>query len=88
MEDGQYNENWSNIHMMPTAWRRAVTDLSPKVVMPCHNSKYALSRHAWNDPLISACASANAVGTPLLTPLIGARISLADPMATAKIWWS
>lgn len=88
MEDGQYNENWSNIHMMPTAWRRAVTDLSPRVVMPCHNSKYALSRHAWNDPLICARASANAVGTPLLTPLIGARISLADPMAAAKIWWS
>ena len=56
--------------------------------MPCHNSKYALSRHAWNAPLISARASANALGTPLLTPLIGARISLADPMATAKIWWS
>ena len=88
LEDGQYNENWSDIHMMPSAWRHAVTDLNPKIVMPCHNSKYALSRHAWNDPLLSAQASAAALGTPLLTPLIGARISLADPTAAAKIWWS
>ena len=88
LEDGQYNENWSDIHMMPVAWRHAVTDLAPKAVMPCHNSKYALSRHAWNDPLIEARRSAQATATPLVTPLIGTRISLADPTAAAKIWWS
>ncbi len=88
VEDGQYNANWSDIHMLPAAWRETVAALAPQVVMPCHNSKYALSRHAWNEPLNAARASAAALGTPLLTPRIGARISLADPMATARIWWS
>ena len=88
LEDGQYNENWSDIHMMPSAWRQALSDLAPKVVLPCHNSKYALSRHAWDDPLVNAQASAAALSTPLATPVIGARISLSDPMAAARIWWS
>lgn len=88
LEDGQYNKDWGDIHMLPAAWKRALRDLSPKAVMPCHNSKYALARHAWNDPLINAKASADALGVPLVTPLIGARIPLSDPTAAARIWWS
>lgn len=87
LEDGQYNKEWSDIHLMPADWKLALTDIAPAVVMPCHNAKYALSRHVWTDPLTAALDNARSVRIPVTTPLIGSRIALADPAAAGKIWW-
>ncbi len=87
LEDGQYNKEWSDIHLMPADWKLALTDIAPAVVMPCHNAKYALSRHVWTEPLTAALDNARSVRIPVTTPLIGSRIALADPAAAGKIWW-
>lgn len=51
LEDGQYSEDWRYIHMLPADLKRAVEDLGARRVFPVHNSKYALARHPWDEPL-------------------------------------
>lgn len=91
LEDGQYNTDWSTIHLMPDDWRKALQDLSPKRVMPCHNAKYALSRHVWTEPLEMAFESARALQVALALPKIGEAFDWASGVnmavdSTAR-WW-
>ena len=58
LEDGQYSEDWRYIHMLPADLKRAVEDLGARRVFPVHNSKYALARHPWDEPLNNAAALA------------------------------
>ncbi len=51
LENGQYNELWRPIHIMPDALPRVIEDLgTPQTVITVHHSKYALSRHPWDEP--------------------------------------
>lgn len=54
LENGQYNEDWRYIHLLPADLAQAVADLGAKQVFTFHNSKYALARHPWNEPLENA----------------------------------
>lgn len=87
LEDGQYNTDWSTIHLMPEDWRRAVADLAPKRVMPCHNAKYALSRHVWTEPLNCALASCRALGVAPAFPTIGEAFLWASGEPMPHRWW-
>lgn len=87
LEDGQYNPDWAGIHLMPHYWRKAAFELGARAVMPCHNSKFDLSRHSWSDPLQTAEASAKALGLPLVTPRIGEAVAL-DRLDDYQLrWW-
>jgi L-ascorbate metabolism protein UlaG (beta-lactamase superfamily) len=61
-------------------------DLKAKVVMPCHNGKFAIAMHAWDEPLKRLAAAS--VGKPyeLLTPEIGALV-LIPPHSKTENWW-
>ncbi len=87
LEDGQYNTDWSTIHLMPAHWRQALQDLSPKRVMPCHNAKYALSRHVWTEPLETALESARVLGVPAALPKIGQAFDWASGADMSAAWW-
>lgn len=89
LEDGQYSPDWPGVHLLPDAWRRTVELLTPRAVLPMHNSKYDLSPHAWRDPLDRAAASAREAGFPLLTPRIGDVVAL-DPARRSAFapWWT
>lgn len=50
MENGQYNENWSQIHTMPNALGREVAELGAKRFVTVHHSKFCLSMHPWDEP--------------------------------------
>ena len=50
MENGQYNENWSQIHTMPDALGREVAELGAKRFVTVHHSKFCLSMHPWDEP--------------------------------------
>ncbi len=87
LEDGQYNRDWAGIHLMPHDWRMAASDLGLSAVLPCHNSKFDLSRHAWTDPMETAEASARALGLTLVTPRIGEPVRL-DRLKDFQVrWW-
>ena len=51
LENGQYNENWKYIHLLPKYLVQVTKDLNAKAVFTVHHSKYALSDHPWNEPL-------------------------------------
>ncbi|QBQ41798.1 MBL fold metallo-hydrolase [Sphingobacterium psychroaquaticum] len=87
MENGQYNADWRYIHMMPEDLVQAVKDLKPKRFFTVHNSKYALGKHAWYEPLENIYSSAQRDSLPLVTPMIGEPLYLETAAAAPKKWW-
>ena len=51
LENGQYNEDWRYIHTMPEQLPAEIHELDAAKVLPVHNSKFSLSRHAWDEPV-------------------------------------
>ena len=50
MENGQYNKDWANIHLMPDDLEKAILDLKAKQVFTVHHDKFSLAPHAWTEP--------------------------------------
>lgn len=51
LENGQYSQDWRYIHTMPDELERAARDLQARHLVTVHYSKYALSKHPWDEPL-------------------------------------
>jgi len=88
LENGQYNKNWKYIHMLPDDILRAFADLNAKRLFPVHSSKFALSIHQWDEPLIKISAAAKQLHIPLITPMIGQQVNLKDTTQLFTEWWS
>lgn len=88
MECGQYNENWSNIHMMPEETAQAAIDVKANLMMPIHWGAFKLSLHSWTDPVIRLKIKAAELNQEMLTPKIGQSINLDDiPNFKQENWW-
>jgi L-ascorbate metabolism protein UlaG (beta-lactamase superfamily) len=87
MENGQYNENWKYIHMLPNDLVQAIKDLNPKRTLTVHHSKYALSKHAWNAPLENISNMLEKESFNIITPMIGETMHLNDSTQTFGKWW-
>ena len=85
LECGQYNKSWK-IHMAPEETIQAAIDLKAKRAFPGHWSKFSLSLHSWDEPIIRASEEAKKKNMPLLTPMIGEAVNLNDTTPSAK-WW-
>ncbi|SNR58001.1 MBL fold metallo-hydrolase [Flavobacterium sp. ov086] len=89
LDNGQYNPAWKYIHNLPEDVIKAMKDLNTKRVFPVHSSKFSLSLHAWDEPLIKVtelnAASANPI--PLITPMIGELVELKNEKQEFKQWW-
>ncbi len=86
LENGQYNEDWRYIHMLPADVVKAAKDLQPRLLLTGHNSKYALAKHPWREPLEKIAAGA-ADSLHLATPRIGEPVLLDDTTQTFGAWW-
>lgn len=88
LENGQYNEDWKFIHMLPDETVKAAKDLGAKRAMPIHNSKFVLSRHAWDDPMKALLINATAEkDVRIATPMIGEKVDLRNDNQTFGKWW-
>ncbi len=87
LENGQYDKKWRYIHLMPEEVLQAAKDLKAKRLLPVHSSKYALSNHAWDEPLITLAALNKDVNMPLATPMIGEKLNLTDHHQRFAQWW-
>lgn len=76
LENGQYNEDWRYIHTMPVYLGRAARDLKAEAVVTVHHSKYALSKHSWDEPLKNEAWAAREYGLNLVVPVIGEAVGL------------
>ncbi len=88
LELGQYDKNWKFIHMLPEHFFLAANDLKAQKVMGVHNSKFALGKHSWFDPLETITELSKESKIPLLTPMIGEPLNLNDSTQTFTQWWS
>lgn len=78
LENGQYNEEWKYIHLMPQFMAQAARDLKAKNILTVHHSKYALAKHRWDEPLKNAKEMINKDSLDVLIPKIGEVISLTN----------
>ena len=70
LENGQYSDDWKYIHLMSQYMSRAAKDLKAKKILTVHHSKYALSKHRWDEPLKNA-RNMQADSLDVLIPRIG-----------------
>lgn len=87
MENGQYNEDWKYIHLLPEKLVCAAKDLNAHRLLTVHNSKYALAKHPWKEPLANISAAAEKDSLNLITPLIGEVVYLNDSAQIFQKWW-
>ena len=71
LENGQYNQDWNQIHTMPEELGIAMQELNAKQYITVHHSKYTLSKHSWNDPLKAELQAAKYSNKDLLVLTIG-----------------
>jgi len=89
LEDGQYDQKWKYIHMLPPQVLQAAHDLKASRLFPVHSSKFLLANHAWDEPLsrVTELNSLSSNPIPLVTPLIGEPVLLKNPAQEFKQWW-
>lgn len=87
LENGQYNQSWKYIHMMPDQVLQAAKDINAKRVLPVHSIKFALANHAWNTPLKTITELNKIANISLVTPIIGEQVSLKDTTKVFSNWW-
>ena len=76
LENGQYNEGWKYIHLMPSNMAKAAKELKAKRVMTVHHSKYALAKHPWDEPLTNEKKMQEQDSLNMVIPEIGEVIPL------------
>ncbi len=86
LEDGQYDKNWKYIHMTPEETVKAAMDLRTNKTLPVHWSKFSLSVHSWNDPIIRIKNEASHLHVNILHPMIGQLVDL-DHDQVFDSWW-
>lgn len=86
IETGAYNALWDNIHMMPEDSLQTHLDLNGRAMLPIHNSTFDLALHDWFAPLETISQLAHVKSIHLLTPTMGAPVSIKAPPQFAQ-WW-
>ncbi|TNH02462.1 MBL fold metallo-hydrolase [Testudinibacter sp. TR-2022] len=87
LENGQYDQDWANIHFLPEHLVQAVKDLQPKRLLAVHNSKFVLAKHAWDEPMRLLADNVARENLPLLTPKIGEVLYLDEQNQQFERWW-
>lgn len=91
LENGQYDNRWRYVHMLPEETVQAAIDLKAKMMLPIHWGMFSISFHDWFDPIKRTYSEARRRGMPLLTPRLGAVVDLSADLAKADVaedrWW-
>ena len=85
LENGAYNLDWAQIHMMPEEVVQASIDLNARVLFPIHWSKFDLALHPWDEPAIRLTKEARNRAVAVATPLIGEAFDVNNYPTTQ--WW-
>ncbi|MBT8281489.1 MAG: MBL fold metallo-hydrolase [Muriicola sp.] len=87
LENGQYDEKWRYIHMLPGEQLKAATDLKAKTVLPVHSGKFTLANHDWDEPFLKINNGGIEKDIRVITPMIGEQVNLNDSKQRFKDWW-
>ena len=86
-EDGQYDNAWASIHMMPEETVQAALDAKAAWLIPVHWGTFVLANHSWDDPVIRATNAAKEKGQNISTPRIGQTVAYEDISSYTEHWW-
>lgn len=86
MECGQYNENWSQIHMFPEESVQAAIDAKAQIIMPVHWAGFALAQHSWTEPVERFISSSDKQNVKYLVPQLGEIVSI-ETAKTSDFWF-
>lgn len=87
LENGQYDKNWSQIHLLPEYHAQVFKELQAKSLFTVHHSKFALANHPWDEPLKKIVKTAERDSINLILPMIGEVVQLKDNLAYINRWW-
>lgn len=87
MECGQYNDLWSEIHMMPEETAQAGVDVKAEAIMPIHWGAFKLAMHSWTDPVERVIKKGKSLNISVIVPKIGETISLEENQIYSSDWW-
>lgn len=87
MENGQYDQNWPYIHMMPEEVALAAEELKAKALLPGHAGKFAIANHPWDEPFERITQASQNKEYRLLTPMIGEPVALDNQQQLFSRWW-
>lgn len=87
MENGQYDQDWKYIHMMPEETAQAAVDLNASAVLPGHSGRFVLAKHTWDDPYKKLALASEGKPYRLLTPVQGEPVWVANQDQQFRVWW-
>jgi L-ascorbate metabolism protein UlaG (beta-lactamase superfamily) len=87
IENGQYNEAWHRVHLLPEESAKAAQEVGAKVVLSAHNGKFALARHAWDEPYRAFKEASQEKNYELITPQIGEIADIGRQDRAFSAWW-
>ena len=85
VENGAYDQDWAEIHMMPEESVQASLDLRAERMFPIHWGKFDLANHPWDDPILRTEKESARRQVQIVTPLIGQPFTLEN--APHLTWW-
>nr|APO27048.1 Beta-lactamase superfamily domain [uncultured bacterium] len=86
MENGQYDQDWKYIHMMPEETAQAADDVHARAVLPGHAGRFVLAKHTWDDPYKRLAEASTGRPWRLLTPMLGEPVWVADKTQSFNAW--
>ena len=72
--------------MHPEQIVQAAIDLKAKMLLPVHWAKFALAKHAWDEPITRVTEECEKRSVPVLHPMIGEAIYL-QSIKQCTAWW-
>ncbi|MBB1200260.1 RomA family MBL fold metallo-hydrolase [Enterobacteriaceae bacterium 89] len=87
LENGQYDQDWKYIHMLPEETAQAAVDLNARAVLPGHAGRFVLAKHSWDDPYIQLTKASIGKQYRLLTPVQGEPVWVANRDQQFRAWW-
>ncbi len=87
LDSGQYDANWTNVHMKPQESVQAAIDLHTKVAMPIHWGAFRLANHPWDDTAVAFTQYAKSQNLSYFIPKIGQTVNFSEYNKYQEEWW-
>jgi len=87
LECGQYDPQWSTIHMMPEQTVQAHKELGGKRMIPMHWGAFVLAYHSWTEPIERVLQAAKKANAVVITPKIGETVLFTTKHYPTTPWW-
>lgn len=86
IENGQYNEKWADVHMLPEESIQAHIDLRGQHFVPVHWGMFNLALHSWVEPVERTYKLAQEKNLSYISPMLG-EITNLETISMNSPWW-